>query len=107
MPLRLHPQNSCELTQNLKTSKTRGDGKVEGIFVCTCMLLFEPLLLGFTLQLFSMTLSNVFFPFLIYSFCCYLKLRFLCCLESDCRGVQQTLTVTRFVIESPECQHTG
>lgn len=88
-------------SQSLKISKKkkRGKTKVEDIFNSTCRPLSEPLLLGFILELFSVILSNIFSHFY-----CYLKLKFPCFLESDCRSAQQTVTVTTFVIELPECQ---
>lgn len=40
---------------------------MEAIFICTCRLLSEHLLLGFILELFTVTLSNIFthFQFII------------------------------------------
>lgn len=56
---------------------------------------------------FSLWLWATFFSLSTYHYYCYLKLRFLCSLESDSRGVQQILGITRSMIKSPECQHTG
>lgn len=40
--------------------KRGGKNKVEGIFICICRPLSEPFLLAFSLELFSVTLSNAF-----------------------------------------------